>query len=79
MTQDALNDTEELLDTEVIEREKISKAISDRNHQLEKLFEVDQRGLPEKIREKLTEILTTTVQQKMEAEEALQAEKARNH
>ena len=39
-------DTEELLEEEVKEREKISKALDDRNSQLSKLYEVDQRGLP---------------------------------
>jgi hypothetical protein len=43
------------------------------------LYEVDQRGLPEKIREKLTEILTSTVNQKVEAEEHLFDERSRNY
>lgn len=55
------------MDSEVKEREKISTMIEQRNKQLEKLYQVDQRGLPEKIKEKLTEILTTTISQKVDA------------
>lgn len=62
-----MNDTEELLETEVMEREKVAKSIDERNTQLEKLYQVDQKGLPDKIKERLTEILTLTVNQKMEA------------
>jgi predicted lipoprotein len=53
--------------------------IEQRNAQLEKLYQVDQRGLPEKIKEKLTEILTTTISQKVDAEENLGSEKGRNY
>ena len=61
------------------EREKISLMVEQRNAQLEKLYEVDQRGLPDKIKEKLTEILTTTITQKVEAEERLNGDKSRNY
>lgn len=64
---------------EVKEREKVEKALDERNSQLSKLYEVDQRALPEKIKEKLNEILTTTVTQKIEAEEKLLEEKNRNY
>lgn len=43
-------DTEELLEEEVKEREKIAKALDERNDILSKLYQVDQRALPEKIK-----------------------------
>lgn len=63
--QDALLDTDDLLEEEVKQRQKIAKALDERNDQLSKLYQVDQRALPEKIKQKLNEILTMTVTQKI--------------
>jgi hypothetical protein len=60
-----------LLDREKTKRERIASTLADRSVQLNKLLELDKKSLPEKIKDRLEEILTEAITSKLAVENNL--------